>query len=101
MHNSIPKLPLFDHIDPKMNGFPICKCFTLCIPFGCPYGCPFQRTYTIDHMPCNIHSFPYHPHYLSHAMHDMHAHAMLVMHKKAQNGFNPKYGYATLFIYTF
>ena len=98
MHNSIPKRPLFDHINHKMTGFPICKCLALRIPFGCPYGYPFQRTYTIDRIPHNIRSFPYHPHTQSHAMH---AHAMLVMHKNAQNGFDPKYGYATLFICTF
>ena len=101
MHNSIPKWPLFDHLDHKMIGFPICKCLALRIPFGCPYGFPFQRTYTIDRIPYNIRSFLYHPHDRSHAMHGMHAHAMLVMHKNAQNEFDAKYGYATLFIYTF
>ena len=99
MHNSIPKWPLFDHIDHKMTSFPTCNCLVLCIPFGCPYGCPFQRTYTIDHIQYDIHSFPYHPHDWSHAMHGMHAHAMLVMLKNAQNAFGAKYGYTTLFIY--
>ena len=98
MHNSIPKRPLFDHIDHKMTGFPICECLALRIPFGCPYGCPFQRTYTIDRIPHNIRSFPYHPHTQSHAMR---AHAMLVMHKNAQNGFDLKYDYAILFLCTF
>ena len=79
MHNSIPKWLLFDHIDHKMTGFHICKCLALCIPFGYPYGCPFQRTYTIDCIQYNIRSFPYHPHYLPHAMQVMHAYAMLRM----------------------
>ena len=101
MHYSIPKWPLFDHIDHKMTGFSICKYLALRIPFGFPYGCPFQRTYTIDRIPHNIRSLPSHPLDRSQAMHGMHAHAILVMHKNAQNGFDPKYGYATLFICTF
>ena len=62
---------------------------------------PFQRTCTIGRIPYNICSFPNHPLDRSHAMHGMHAHAMLFMHNNAQNGFDPSYDYATLFVCTF
>ena len=100
MHYSIPKWSLFDHFDLKITGFHYMSMLSHSYPLLFPVWLPFQRTNTIDLMQRNIHSFPCHPHYLPHAMQVMHAHAMLVMHKNAQNAKYAKYakyGYAMLF----
>ena len=102
MHYSIPKWPLFDHIDHKMTGFPICKCLSLCIPFGLPVWLPFLAYIHYWSYPTRYPFIPKSsawpiPRYARYAS----ACNAFLCTTMLKNGFDLSYDYATLSVYTF